>query len=182
MTAYDTIRYSRDCGSYQDFLDRGLLLRRKLLNHEWNWSHHFESFTLLTMTVLTALEYLCHQWPRNYSTCRKHFPVLSSLMTYHRLVTRLRRRVSLEEYELHTLLEHLRSILAFSGVRVTRSFVLYVCFVDRCLSLCSFLLVIVLSVLLWNTDNDYDYPLVSSNYSCYIEVRLIQIIPYIYNI
>ena len=28
------IRYSRACGSYQDFLDRGLLLRRKLLN-QW---------------------------------------------------------------------------------------------------------------------------------------------------
>ena len=26
------IRYSRDCGSYQDFIDRGLLLTRKLLN------------------------------------------------------------------------------------------------------------------------------------------------------
>ena len=26
------IRYSRACGFYQDFLDRGLLLRRKLLN------------------------------------------------------------------------------------------------------------------------------------------------------
>jgi hypothetical protein len=26
----------------------------------------------------------------------------------------------------------------FSGVRVTRSLVLYVCFVDRCLSLCTF--------------------------------------------
>ena len=26
------IRYSRPCGSYQDFLDRGLLLKRKLLN------------------------------------------------------------------------------------------------------------------------------------------------------
>jgi hypothetical protein len=27
------IRYSRACGSYQDFLGRGLLLTRKLLNH-----------------------------------------------------------------------------------------------------------------------------------------------------
>jgi hypothetical protein len=27
------IRYSRACGSYEDFLDRGLLLTRKLLNH-----------------------------------------------------------------------------------------------------------------------------------------------------
>jgi hypothetical protein len=26
------MRYSRSCGSYQDFLDRGLLLTRKLLN------------------------------------------------------------------------------------------------------------------------------------------------------
>jgi hypothetical protein len=26
------IRYSKACGSYQDFLDRGLLLTRKLLN------------------------------------------------------------------------------------------------------------------------------------------------------
>ena len=29
------IRYSRACGSYQDFLDRGLLLTRKLLNQEF---------------------------------------------------------------------------------------------------------------------------------------------------
>jgi hypothetical protein len=28
----ELIRYSRACGSYQDFLDRGLLLTRKLLN------------------------------------------------------------------------------------------------------------------------------------------------------
>ena len=29
---YQLIRYSRACGSYQDFRDRGLLLTRKLLN------------------------------------------------------------------------------------------------------------------------------------------------------
>ena len=29
---YISIRYSRACGSYQDFLDRGLLLTKKLLN------------------------------------------------------------------------------------------------------------------------------------------------------
>ena len=40
--------------------------------------------------------------------------------------------------ELLTLPEHLRSPSAFSGVRVTRSLVLYVCFVDRCLSFCTF--------------------------------------------
>ena len=42
--------------------------------------------------------------------------------------------------ELLTLPEHLRSPSVFSGVRVTRSLVLYACFVDRCLSFCIFLL------------------------------------------
>jgi hypothetical protein len=53
-------------------------------------------------------------------------------------VTRLTRRVSLVEQELPTLPQHLSSPPVFSGVRVTRSLVLYVCFVDRCLSFCTF--------------------------------------------
>jgi hypothetical protein len=52
--------------------------------------------------------------------------------------TRLTRRISLVEQELLTLLEHLNSPPVFSGVRVTRSLVLYVCFVDRCLSFYTF--------------------------------------------
>jgi hypothetical protein len=46
--------------------------------------------------------------------------------------------VSLVEQELPTLPEHLSSPPVFSGARVTRSLVLYVCFVDRCLSFCTF--------------------------------------------
>ena len=42
----------------------------------------------------------------------------------------------------------------FSGVRVTRSLVVCVCFVDSCLSFCTFLLTIVLSALLRFTDSD----------------------------
>ena len=53
-------------------------------------------------------------------------------------VTRLTRRVPLVEQELLTLPEHLSSPPVFSGVRVTRSLVLYVCFVYRCLSFCTF--------------------------------------------
>jgi hypothetical protein len=53
-------------------------------------------------------------------------------------VTRLTRRVSLVERELLTLQEHMSSPPVFSGVRVTRTLVLYVCFVF-------FLLAIVLS-------------------------------------
>ena len=48
--------------------------------------------------------------------------------------------------------EHLSSHQDFSGVRVTRSLVLWVCFLDRCLSLCTFFFTIVLSVLLRCTD------------------------------
>ena len=58
------------------------------------------------------------------------------------------------EQELPTLLEHVSSPPVFNGVRVIRSLVSCVCFVDRCLSF--FLLAIVLSVLLRFTD--YDYP------------------------
>ena len=50
-----------------------------------------------------------------------------------------------------TLPVHLISSLVFSGVRVTRSLVLYVCFVDRYLSFCPF------SFLLRFTDSDYPF-------------------------
>jgi hypothetical protein len=47
------------------------------------------------------------------------------------------RRVSLVEQEVLTFQEPMSSPQVFSGVRVTRSLVLYVCFVDRCLSFCT---------------------------------------------
>ena len=46
--------------------------------------------------------------------------------------------VPLAEQELLIHVEHMCSPSVFSGVRVTRSLVLCVCFVDRCLSLCPF--------------------------------------------
>jgi hypothetical protein len=59
----------------------------------------------------------------------------------------------LVEQELLTLPDHLSSPPVFNGVHVTRSLVLCVCFVDRCLSF----LAIVLSVLLRFTDSDYPF-------------------------
>ena len=53
-------------------------------------------------------------------------------------VPRLARRVPLVEQELPTLPEHLISSPVFSGVHAARSVILYVCFVDRCLSVCTF--------------------------------------------
>ena len=84
------------------------------------------------------MEYLCHKWPRICSTCRntsRSFP-RSWLITG--FVTRLTRQVSLVEQELLTIPEHPSSPPVVSGVRVTRSLVLHVCFVDRCLSFCPF--------------------------------------------
>jgi len=52
--------------------------------------------------------------------------------------SRLTRRVPLVEQELPTLPEHLSSPTVFSGVRVTRSLVVCVCFADHCLSFCTF--------------------------------------------
>jgi hypothetical protein len=56
----------------------------------------------------------------------------------HDFVARLTLRVPLTEEEQLVLPEHLSSSPSFSGVRVTWSLVLCVCFVDRCLSLCTF--------------------------------------------
>jgi hypothetical protein len=37
------------------------------------------------LVAIDRMEYLCHKWLRICSTCRKHFPVLSSFMSYHRV-------------------------------------------------------------------------------------------------
>ena len=96
-------------GSYQDFLDGGLLLTRKLLN---------QGFLLVKLKSSLRTFYGCHhdlvhrygisvsQMTTICSTCRKHFHVLSSFMTYHGFVTRLTQQVSLVEQELPTLPEH----------------------------------------------------------------------------
>jgi hypothetical protein len=69
------------------------------------------------------------------------------------------------EQELSTFPEHLNSPQVFSGVRVTRSLVLYVCFVDRCLSFCTFPEAIVLSVLLRYTYSDYPFVIFKSSFN-----------------
>jgi hypothetical protein len=58
--------------------------------------------------------------------------------TKHTPKTRLTRRVPHVEQELLTIPKHVSSLPVFSGVHVTRSLVLCVCFVDRCLSFFTF--------------------------------------------
>ena len=129
----------------------------------------FHKFNETWQILLSFTNTLCYKSPRICSTCRKHFPVLCSFITG--FVTRLKRRVPPVEQELPTLPEHLSSPPVFSGVCVTRSFV--VCPFEL------FLLVIVLSVF-WSVLSvfwplcclSFDLqiliiPLVSSNSSCW---------------
>ena len=129
------MRYSRACGSYQDVLDRGLLLTRKLLNQGF----------LLVKSSFRKIYGRHHDLVDRYGICftndHEYVPLVvntSPSFLIHGFVTRLARRVSLVEQELLTLLGQPSSPPVFSGVRVTRYLVLYVVFVDRCLSFCTF--------------------------------------------
>jgi hypothetical protein len=102
-----------------------------------------------TMRTWYGGEYRRRRDGKYSACCQQELP--SNLLD----ITRSTRRMLLVGQELLTLPEHMSSHPVFNGVRVTRSLVLYVCFVDRCLSFCSFLLAIVLSVLLRYTNSDY---------------------------
>ena len=71
---------------------------------------------------LTVMEYLCNKWPRICSTCRKHFPVLSSFMTYHRVCNLIKTTgASSRAGTAYPFGSH-EFIPVFSEVRGTRSF------------------------------------------------------------
>ena len=131
--------YSRACGSCEDFLDRGLQLTRKLLN-QWfllgklKWSLR-KFLSWLGWPIWNTCVTNDHGYVPLVVKTSQSFPH-SWLITG--FVTRLTRRVPLVEQERFTLPKHLSSPPIFSGVRVTRSLVLCVCFVDRCLSVCTF--------------------------------------------
>ena len=55
------VRYFGTCCSYHDFLDRRLLLTRKLLN-QWSLVEVITSKALQSPTWLTDTEYLCLKW------------------------------------------------------------------------------------------------------------------------
>ena len=91
---------------------------------------------------------------RDWSTCTCIFNMRGPVLE----LTILTRRVPLVELELLTHPEHLSSPPFFIGVRVTRSIVSCVCFVDRCLSFCtySFGHCVVCSSSIY-TDSDYPF-------------------------
>ena len=85
------IRYSRACVSYEDFLYRGLLLTRKLLN-QWFLLANLKSSLRKCYDRhddLVGHQNICVINDIICSTCRKHFPVFSSFMTYHRVYNQI---------------------------------------------------------------------------------------------
>jgi hypothetical protein len=94
---------------------------------EW----HREDYICLSLTHLNV------RIDKGYihvNVCR----ITSRTFPHWWLVARITRRVPLVGQTLLTLPEHLSSPTVFSGVRVTRSLVVCVCFADRCLSFCTF--------------------------------------------
>jgi hypothetical protein len=127
------VRYSRACDSYQDFFDRYLLITMKQLNQGFllvKLKSSWLGWMLWNICVTNDYGYVPIVLSTSWS-----FPH-SWLIT--RFGTRLTWRVPLVEQEMLTLPEHLSSPSVLSGVRVTQSLVLCVCFVDRCLSFCPF--------------------------------------------
>ena len=137
------IQYSRAGGSFQDFLDRGLLLTRKLLNQGFLSVKLKPSNTLKILRSPPSLGWML--WNICVTNYHGYVPLVVNtsrsfphLWLITRFVTRLTRWVPLVEQELPTLPEHLSLPPVFSGVCVTRSLVLCACFANRCLSFCTF--------------------------------------------
>ena len=111
------IWYSRACGSYQDFLDIGLLLTRKLLN---------KGFLLVKLKSSIRKFYgrnhdLFDRYGISVTNDHRYVPpVASTSWSFPRswlitgIVTRLTWRVSLVEQELLTLPEYMSSLQVFS--------------------------------------------------------------------
>jgi hypothetical protein len=98
-----------------------------------SWGYYFENCTVATMTWLIAMEYLCHKWPRICSTSRKHFRFLSSFTTYHWVCNSINTTGATSGAGTVYPSGAPEFTPVCSGVRVTRSLVWCVCFVDRCL-------------------------------------------------
>jgi hypothetical protein len=110
------IWYSRACGSYQDFLDRGLLLTRGLLNQGFLLVKLKSSLRKFYGRQHDLVDRFCvtndHRYVSLVVNTSWSFPH-SWLITG--FVTRLTRRVPLVEQLLPTLPEHLSSPPNFSG-------------------------------------------------------------------
>jgi hypothetical protein len=74
------IQYSRPCGSYQYFFNRGLLLTRKVLKQWFLFAKLMWSLRKIIRNISVT--------NRIYSTCHKYFSVISLFMTHHRVCSK----------------------------------------------------------------------------------------------
>ena len=89
----------------------------------WFWFQHLKNMHAMQVCfIVTSVWQYVYRW-------------LESVL---HVLARLTRRVPLVEQELLALPQHLSSLRFLIEVCVTRSLVLYVCFVDCCLSFCIF--------------------------------------------
>ena len=132
----ELIRHFRACGSYHDFLDKGLT--RKLLNQRFlvlKLKSSLRKCYGCPQALVTIADYLC----QNDHGYVPFVVILIQSLPYSWLitgfVTRLKLLVPYMEQELPTLLEHPRFLVAFMLLDVY--FSVY-CFVDHCLSVWPF--------------------------------------------
>ena len=98
-------------------------------------SPHFENYTVTIMSWLTVIGYLFHKWPRIWSTCPKHFLVLSSYTTYYRVCNYINTTGGTSGAGTLTFLDHLSSTPVFSY-----SICSFICMLCRSLLvLCTFI-------------------------------------------
>jgi hypothetical protein len=118
---------------------------------------------------LTVTEYLCHKWPWICSTCRKHFSVLSSSMTYNQVCNWSNTTGATSGAATDCPTGAPGATPVYRGVRVTRSLVLcvlfcrslfvllYFFFWPLCFFFFSFFLAVVYSVFLPFANYDYSF-------------------------
>ena len=135
---FQLIRYSRACRSYQDFLDRGLLLTRKLLN---------QGFLLVKLKSLPRKLY-----SRNHDLVDRYGISVSYLCSTFPDPFLIHDLSQVLELDQHDGCLNLSPVL--SGIRVTLIFSFMCMF---CRSFFVLFLVIVLSVLLRYTDSDCSF-------------------------
>ena len=78
------------------------------------------------------------QWPQICSICRKYFPVLSAITIYYRVCNYINTTSATSGSWSTDPSGAPEFTPVFSGISVTWPFVLYVCFVGRCFSYCTF--------------------------------------------
>ena len=98
---------------------------------------------------LTVTEYLCHKWPWICSTCRKHFSVLSSSMTYNQVCNWSNTTGATSGAGTDCPAWAPGATPVYRGVRVTRSLVLCVLFCRSLFVLLYFFLLAIVLLLLF---------------------------------